>query len=144
MRSTRLPFSIRAPAYTTLLSRANCISDCHHLLQFHRTRWHLSYAAHFENHSISKSGMKLCILSAALAASPLISCHTVFTTLFINDIDQGDGTCTRMPMTPSNATYPVNDLSSNDMACGEYFPPIFAKAIFFFGSSLTSLNNTDN
>lgn len=31
---------------------------------------------------------------------------------------QGDATCVRMPKYPNNATFPVNDLSSTDMACG--------------------------
>lgn len=30
--------------------------------------------------------------------------------LFINDIDQGDGTCVRIPMDAHNATNPINDL----------------------------------
>lgn len=47
--------------------------------------------------------------------------HTVFTTLFVDDVDQGDGTCVRMNMTPQNSTYPIIDLSSNDMACGMLF-----------------------
>ncbi|KAH7370365.1 glycoside hydrolase, partial [Rhexocercosporidium sp. MPI-PUGE-AT-0058] len=47
-----------------------------------------------------------------------VTCHTLFTNLFINDIDQGDGTCVRMPMDAHNATDPVNDLDSRDMACG--------------------------
>lgn len=45
--------------------------------------------------------------------------HTLFTTLFVNDVDQGDGVCIRMPANPSTATDPVEDLASNDMACGK-------------------------
>ncbi|KAI1881224.1 hypothetical protein JX265_000050 [Neoarthrinium moseri] len=52
-------------------------------------------------------------LSAALA-----NAHTAFTTLHINDVSQGDGTCVRMNMRPENATSPIPSLSSNDMACG--------------------------
>lgn len=66
--------------------------------------------------------MKLLPISlATLAAIQAVSAHTLFTTLFVNDVDQGDGTCVRMPMTPNNATFPVNDLSSTDMACGKFF-----------------------
>jgi hypothetical protein len=54
----------------------------------------------------------LAILQQAFA-------HTVFTTLFVNDVNQGDGTCIRMPKTPSNATYPVLNAQSWDMACGK-------------------------
>lgn len=67
-----------------------------------------------------KSKMKLFSLTLALAALQTAAGHTVFTTLFVNDVDQGDGTCVRMPMTPDNATDPINDLASNDMACGKF------------------------
>lgn len=46
--------------------------------------------------------------------------HSVFTTLFVDDVNQGDGTCVRMNMNPDTTTSPINDLSSNDMACGMY------------------------
>lgn len=49
--------------------------------------------------------------------SPTIA-HTVFTTLFINDVNQGDGTCVRMPLDDNTCTNPIEDLSSQDMACG--------------------------
>ncbi|KAF4634120.1 hypothetical protein G7Y89_g3989 [Cudoniella acicularis] len=62
--------------------------------------------------------MKLSTLTCTLAALQTAAAHTVFTTLFVNDVDQGDATCVRMPTTPSNATFPINDLSSSDMACG--------------------------
>lgn len=54
----------------------------------------------------------------ALAAFNTVAGHSVFTTLFVDDADQGDGTCVRMPMTPDNATSPINDLAGNEMACG--------------------------
>jgi hypothetical protein len=63
--------------------------------------------------------MKLLTLALALLVLQLIAAHSVFTTLFVDDIDQGDGTCVRMNMTPDNCTSPVNDLASNDMACGK-------------------------
>lgn len=63
--------------------------------------------------------MKLLTLALALLALQLAAAHSVFTTLFVDDIDQGDGTCVRMNMTPDNCTSPVNDLASNDMACGK-------------------------
>jgi hypothetical protein len=62
--------------------------------------------------------MKLFVFAVALAILQAVAAHTVFTTLFVNNVDQGDGTCVRMPMTPSNATFPVNDLESSAMACG--------------------------
>ncbi|SRR6266536_151439 len=63
--------------------------------------------------------MKITSFSlATLAAFNTVAGHSVFTTLFVNDVDQGDGTCVRMSMTPSNATFPINDLAGNEMACG--------------------------
>lgn len=61
--------------------------------------------------------MKISTLLLAGVAARVATAHTLFTTLFINDADQGDGTCIRMPMTPNNATDPISDLSSEDMAC---------------------------
>ncbi|KAI1819721.1 lytic polysaccharide monooxygenase [Xylaria intraflava] len=56
----------------------------------------------------------------AVAASFAVSshAHTTFTTLFIDDATQGDGTCVRMPADPATCTSPVENVSSNDMACG--------------------------
>ncbi|KAE8448586.1 hypothetical protein EG329_009011 [Mollisiaceae sp. DMI_Dod_QoI] len=59
--------------------------------------------------------LKLAILLVALQA---VSAHVLFTTVFVNDVNQGDGTCVRMPMTPSNATDPVNAIGDVEMACG--------------------------
>ncbi|THV49177.1 hypothetical protein BGAL_0208g00290 [Botrytis galanthina] len=65
--------------------------------------------------------MNLSLFTLALVAcysSQLVAAHTVFTTLFVNDVSQGDGTCVRMPSDPSTATFPINDLDSDSMACG--------------------------
>jgi hypothetical protein len=46
--------------------------------------------------------------------------HTTFTTLFINDVNQGDGTCIRMAKEGNVATFPLTGgLDSEDMACGK-------------------------
>ncbi|KAL7627691.1 hypothetical protein AAE478_001885 [Parahypoxylon ruwenzoriense] len=59
------------------------------------------------------------LFGLAVAASiATVDAHTVFTTLFINDVSQGDGTCVRMNMDPQSCTDPVADLDSDDMACG--------------------------
>jgi hypothetical protein len=65
--------------------------------------------------------MRLFTLSLPLSVLQIVAAHSVFTTLFVNDIGQGDGTCVRMNMTPDNCTLPVINLASNDMACGMYF-----------------------
>lgn len=59
------------------------------------------------------------IASAIVAglASPA-SAHTVFTTLFIDDTRQGEGTCVRMPLDPGSCTSPIASVVGNDMACG--------------------------
>jgi hypothetical protein len=44
--------------------------------------------------------------------------HTLFTTLYINDVGVGDGTCVRMPKDPATATAPIADIKGTDMACG--------------------------
>ncbi|KAK5628522.1 hypothetical protein RRF57_004237 [Xylaria bambusicola] len=44
--------------------------------------------------------------------------HTVMTTLFIDNVKQGEATCVRMPMNPSSCTSPVESITSDDMACG--------------------------
>ncbi|ESZ97680.1 glycoside hydrolase family 61 protein [Sclerotinia borealis F-4128] len=65
--------------------------------------------------------MNFHLFTLALVAcysSQHVAAHTVFTTLFVNDVSQGDGTCVRMPSDPSTATFPINDLASDSMACG--------------------------
>lgn len=43
----------------------------------------------------------------------LCNAHHMITNIYIGDVDQGDGTCVRVP--PN--TNPVTDVKSNDMAC---------------------------
>ncbi|KAL2159520.1 hypothetical protein VTH06DRAFT_2525 [Thermothelomyces fergusii] len=59
------------------------------------------------------------VLGLASLLCPLSSAHTTFTTLFINDVNQGDGTCIRMAKEGNVATHPLaGGLDSEDMACG--------------------------
>ncbi|RHZ72754.1 hypothetical protein CDV55_105083 [Aspergillus turcosus] len=44
--------------------------------------------------------------------------HTTFTTLYVDGENQGDGVCVRMNRNPSNASFPIEPLSSKDIACG--------------------------
>ncbi|KXX82068.1 putative endo-beta-1,4-glucanase D [Madurella mycetomatis] len=60
----------------------------------------------------------LFTLGLASAFPSLSTAHTLFTTLFVNDVNQGDGTCVRMPKVSSTCTSPITDLDSPDMACG--------------------------
>ncbi|KAI0840745.1 glycoside hydrolase family 61 protein [Hypoxylon sp. FL0890] len=58
------------------------------------------------------------LAGVATAFAAIGDAHTAFTTLFINDVSQGDGTCVRMSMDPQTCTYPIAGVDSNDMACG--------------------------
>ncbi|KAK3324125.1 glycosyl hydrolase family 61-domain-containing protein [Cercophora scortea] len=58
------------------------------------------------------------LLGLATAFASVSSAHTLFSNIFINAVNQGDGTCIRMEMTASTATYPVRDYKSKEMACG--------------------------
>lgn len=57
-------------------------------------------------------------LLAIASSSTMVGAHTVFTTLFVNDVSQGDGTCVRMNMDPQACTDPLEQVDSDDMACG--------------------------
>ncbi|KAK4233596.1 glycoside hydrolase [Achaetomium macrosporum] len=58
-------------------------------------------------------------LSLATAFASLSTAHTVLTTLFIDDVNQGDGTCIRMPKEGNVCTHPIaGGFESPDMACG--------------------------
>ena len=60
----------------------------------------------------------LFTLGLATAFASLSTAHTIFTTLFINDVNQGDGTCVRIPREGNVCTHPIAGLNSPDMACG--------------------------
>ncbi|PNY23123.1 endo-beta-1,4-glucanase D [Tolypocladium capitatum] len=57
-------------------------------------------------------------LAAVLGLASVANAHTLFTTLFINGKNQGDGTCVRMPHDGATANGPVEPVTSEDMACG--------------------------
>lgn len=58
------------------------------------------------------------IIILAVGAAQLASAHTAFTNFFVNGVDQGDGTAVRMSNNIQQATYPLNSVTSPDMACG--------------------------
>ncbi|KAH6856962.1 glycoside hydrolase family 61 protein [Chaetomium sp. MPI-CAGE-AT-0009] len=61
----------------------------------------------------------LFALGLATSFASLSTAHTAFTTLFINDVNQGDGTCIRMAKDGNLATHPIaGGLGAEDMACG--------------------------
>ncbi|KAI1450368.1 glycoside hydrolase family 61 protein [Annulohypoxylon stygium] len=63
-----------------------------------------------------KSSLFIGLVAPMLIATA--KAHTTFTTLFVNDVSQGDGTCVRMSMDPQTCSYPVAGIDSDDMACG--------------------------
>ena len=54
----------------------------------------------------------------AVATARIVNAHTLFTNFFVDNVDQGDGTCVRMSNVSSKAVNPVHSITSNDMACG--------------------------
>ncbi|KAK4152044.1 glycoside hydrolase [Chaetomidium leptoderma] len=61
----------------------------------------------------------ILFLGLATAFAPLSNAHTVFSTLFVNDKSQGDGTCIRMSKEGNVSTHPIaGGLANEDMACG--------------------------
>ncbi|KAF2658734.1 lytic polysaccharide monooxygenase [Lophiostoma macrostomum CBS 122681] len=61
--------------------------------------------------------MKTQSLLLALGAVPAALAHTVFTDFYVNGVAQGDGVAMRMRLDPAKASFPLENLSSNDLAC---------------------------
>ena len=57
----------------------------------------------------------------ALPFLSLAAAHTVFTTLYVDGENQGDGVCVRMNQDPAKVNFPVEPLSSKNIACGTVF-----------------------
>ncbi|EGX90755.1 endoglucanase B [Cordyceps militaris CM01] len=53
-----------------------------------------------------------------LALASAATAHTLFTTLYINGKNQGDGTCVRMPKSGATGTSPIYPITGDAMACG--------------------------
>ncbi|KAK3292083.1 glycoside hydrolase family 61 protein [Chaetomium fimeti] len=61
----------------------------------------------------------LFALGLVTSFASLSEAHTTFTTLFVDDVNQGDGTCIRMAKEGNLATHPIaGGLDAEDMACG--------------------------
>lgn len=65
----------------------------------------------------------LLLLGWSLAS--FVQAHTVFTTLYVDGVNQGDGVSVRMNMDPSHTVDFIQNITSDDMACGKY--PVFRK-----------------
>ncbi|KAL4784453.1 glycosyl hydrolase family 61-domain-containing protein [Aspergillus varians] len=53
-----------------------------------------------------------------LALLPLVAGHTLMTTLYVDGENQGDGVCIRQNRNPDKATFPIEPLANDAMACG--------------------------
>ena len=59
------------------------------------------------------------VLSVLAGLTATAHAHTVLTTLFVDDVKQGEATCVRMPLDAGSCTSPIESVASNDMACGK-------------------------
>ncbi|KAM0563323.1 hypothetical protein ACHAPJ_001041 [Fusarium lateritium] len=57
-------------------------------------------------------------LATILGLASAANAHTLFTTLFIDGENQGDGTCVRQPKDASKANSPIYPITGDEMACG--------------------------
>ena len=65
--------------------------------------------------------MRFSIIEETLLAALVVQlghAHTTFTNFFIDDVPQGDGTCVRMSNIIHQATFPIQSITGDDMACG--------------------------
>ena len=68
------------------------------------------------------SHIDVIILAAGTAS--FANAHTTFTNFFVDGVDQGDGTAVRMSNNIAEATYPLPNITTPDMACGKYLSNI--------------------
>ena len=64
--------------------------------------------------------VQIIILAAGTASFG--NAHTAFTNFFVDGVDQGDGTAVRMSNNIPEATYPLPNVTTDDMACGKCSP----------------------
>lgn len=58
-------------------------------------------------------------LASALGLASVASAHTLFTNIYIDGKNQGDGTCVREPSDASKANSPIYPIDGADMACSK-------------------------
>lgn len=66
--------------------------------------------------------MRSLVASASLLALGLFdvaSAHVFLHNIYFNDVTPGDATCLRLVKDGNRRNFPVEDLSSDDMICGE-------------------------
>ncbi|KAK0666122.1 family 61 putative glycoside hydrolase [Cercophora samala] len=80
----------------------------------------------------------LFVAGLATIFASMATAHTVLTTVFVNGVNQGDGTCIRMSKNPDRATFPIEGINNANMACGlEGATPVAFTCPAPAGSTLT-------
>ena len=64
--------------------------------------------------------LKVIAIFLAAGTARLVNGHTAFTNFFVNGVDQGNGVAVRMSNNIQQATFPIPNVTSPDMACGKY------------------------
>jgi len=62
--------------------------------------------------------MRISTANIILLTAGTVQAHTAFTNFFVDGVDQGDGTAVRMSSNLPQATFPLPNLNTPDMACG--------------------------
>ncbi|KAL9129031.1 MAG: hypothetical protein Q9217_002401, partial [Psora testacea] len=62
--------------------------------------------------------LRVNVIWLAAGTAQLAKAHTALTNFFIDGVNQGDGTAVRMSNNMGKATFPINSITSPDMACG--------------------------
>ena len=55
-----------------------------------------------------------------VSVAKFVNAHTAFTNFFVDAVDQGDGVAVRMSNNMQQATFPIPNVTSPDMACGKW------------------------
>ena len=71
----------------------------------------------------STTGLVLLVAGTAMH----INAHTTFTNFFVDGVDQGDGTAVRMSNNNQQATFPLPNVTTPNMACGKFLGLLFEK-----------------
>ncbi|KAL4902894.1 glycosyl hydrolase family 61-domain-containing protein [Aspergillus multicolor] len=62
--------------------------------------------------------MRFSTLPLVSGLLPLVAGHTIMSTLYVDGENQGDGVCIRMNRNADKATFPIEPLANDAMACG--------------------------
>lgn len=87
-------------------------------------------------HFVNVKGMVLAAAFAQLASS-----HTLFTNLYVDGANMGNGTCVRMSNSQTDATSPIHSITSDNMACGMFSLDVFGIGVALSGLVMLLLPN---